>query len=380
MKTSKLCGTVLFILTSMLPTLAISQANISRPRTGSPVIPGGAAIPGSQAVPIPDPADPTPDAVPGLELLDSEQQERRAAAADAAAQEAVRRGDRVTLSLAPSGMNELQGLIAARLQIDSLASVELNQFAIERVTSSDVRQFAETLVTDQQHFWRALERLNELQTSGELPAPRRDSGEPGSRNVANDQASLPDVEQRSPTQLGRTLPVERQIGQTPLGQTLPDQFPLSRRPPAQSLVPPADGGIRYGGTLPPAGGETRVPEGEVPDDSLPAPVPRATEPLRATEPVRSADPASNPLVTIADRAAQSQLEITKELLLRNEGVQFDQKFVAIQLAERVRMLAQLRAVAEIGSDEFREIIDTAEELTMGHLASAETLANRLTDQ
>jgi predicted outer membrane protein len=277
-------------------------------------------------------------------------------------------------------MNELQGLITERLRIDSLASIELNQFAIERVTSSDVRQFAETLVTDQQHFWRALERLNESRSSGELPAPRRGRAEDNLENFENGQAALPDVEQRNPTQLGRTLPIERQIGQTPLGQTLPDQFPLSRRPPAQSLVPPADGGIRYGGTLPPAGGETRVPEGEVPNDSLPTPVPRATEPVRDTMPVRTADPASNPLVTIADRAAQSQLAITKALLLRNEGVQFDQRFVAMQLAERVRTLAQLRAVAEVGSDQFREIIETAEELTMGHLASAEALANRLDQQ
>jgi len=380
MKISKLCGGTLFIVATILPTLASSQANVSRPRTGSPVVPGGAAIPGSQAVPILDPAVPAPDAVPGLELLDSQQRERRAAAAAAAAEESVRRGDGATVSVSPGGMNELQALIAVRLQIDSLASIELTQFAIERVTNSDVRQFAEALVTDQQHFWRALERLNELQSSGELPAPKGDRVGDRLENVENGQGSFSRGEQANPTQLGRTLPIERQIGQTPIGQTLPDQFPLSRRPPAQSLVPPADGGIRYGGTLPPAGGETRVPHGEVPGDSLPPPVPRATEPVRDTEPVQAAAPASNPLVTIADRAAQSQLAITKALLLRNEGIQFDQRFVAMQLAEQVRMLAQLRAVAEIGSDEFREIIETAEELTMAHLASAESLASRLDER
>jgi len=50
------------------------------------------------------------------------------------------------------------------------------------------------------------------------------------------------------------------------------------------------------------------------------------------------------------------------------------------LAERVRVLAQLRAVAEVGSDQFREIIETAEELALGHLASAEAFANRLNER
>jgi predicted outer membrane protein len=375
MKMQKMLGIAFVIFFVAVPSMVFAQANVSPPRTGSPVIPGGAAIPGSQAVPIPDPADPTPDAVPGLDLVDPEDRERRAAIASARAP-----GSAVQSSSGSSA--SLQALIVSRLQMTSLASVELNEFAAKRATQSDVREFAESLVSDQQHFWRALQRVNELD-----PGPTanlRASG--GSDDVpSNDtfgRPSLTEAERGNPTQLGRTLPIERQIGQSPIGQTLPDQFPLSRRPPAQSLTPAADGDIRYGGTLPPAGGETRVPEGEVPDDFLPRPVDRDAMPVSPTDATVQSGleqdaVAMNQMNTIADRAAQSQLAITKELLERSDGENFDQRFISMQLAELTRLLSELRAVGEIGTESFNEVIRTAEELTEGHLASAEAIATRL---
>lgn len=381
MRIQNLSGIALLVFSLITPEVAFSQANVSRPRTGSPVIPGGAAIPGSQAVPIPDPADPTLDAVPGLDLIEPEERERRAAAANRAnlAQQPI-----------PSQSVSLQDLLVSQLQTTSLATIELNQFAAERATNSDVRDFAESLVSDQQHFWRALERLSASNASAEPNVRTNGASNVAASNDApsNDtfgRPSLTEAEQDKPTQLGRTLPVERQLGQSPLGQTLPDQFPLSRRPPAQSLTPPADGDVRYGGTLPPAGGEIRVPENEVPDDSRPRPVDRDAAPLPPTNADASAQAerdavAMNQMNTIVDRAAQTQLAITKELLERNEGAQFDQRFVAIQLAELTRALSTLRAISETGSEPFREIIQTAEELTQGHLASAEALATRLNER
>lgn len=264
-------------------------------------------------------------------------------------------------------IDNIQGFLVSQLQISSLTSIELNQFAAERISSSDVREFAEKLVSDQQHFWRALERLNTLNVQPEATAPRRVFGRP----------SLTEAEQDKPTQLGRTLPIERQIGQSPLGQTLPDQFPLSRRPPAQSLTPGADSDVRYGGTLPPAGGEIRVPQGEVIEDSLPNRVDRDAPSLAPNDETHRA---LNQLITIADRAAEHQFAITRESSDRSEGAQFDKTYVAMQIADRTRVLAQLRAMKEIGSDPFREIIQTAEELAQGHLASAAELSAWLNEQ
>jgi len=202
MRMAKFYGGTFFVVASALPMIAFSQANVSPPRTGSPVIPGGAAIPGGQAVPIADPDGPTPDAVPGLELI-----------------------------------------------------------------------------------------------------------EPGRRPVAS----------------------------------------------------------------PPAGGETRVPRGEVVERASPREVTRDTPPLAPTD---ETDFVLKQLLTIADRAAEHHFAITKDLLARTEGERFDQGFVSMQLADRARVLAQLRAMKEIGSPPFREIIQTAEGLTQGHLASAEELSAR----
>lgn len=375
MKMSKLAGGVVCIVATVLPSFAFSQANISRPRTGSPVIPGGAAIPGGQSVPRPDPADPTPDAVPGLELIAPDDRERRADAAARAAEATAPplQAEPGSVPVATSGGDQLQNLVVSQLQITSLASIELNQFAAERVAGSDVREFAETLVSDQQHFWRALERLHDSQANLDGPPQRGGVGATAApSNETFGRPSLTAAERVNPTQLGITLPIERQLGQSPLGQTLPDQFPLSRRPPTQSLNPGADAGIRYGGTLPPAGGETRVPEAEVPTGSVALPVTRNARPAMS---VGETLPTAQ-WITIADRAAQAQLAITKELLARNEGEQFDKRFVIMQLAERIHFLARLQALKDIGSDQFREIIQTAEELTQGHLASAEALSNR----
>ncbi len=378
MRMAKFYGGTFFVVASALPMIAFSQANVSPPRTGSPVIPGGAAIPGGQAVPIADPDGPTPDAVPGLELIEPG---RRPVASpppprrDLGLAEA-RDLQTPDLQRAPVGqVDNIQRYFVSQLQIGTLASIELNQFAAERVSSSDVRQFAEQLVSDQQHFWRALERFNASEVPSAATTARRASPDDTVRADHNifGRPSLTEAEQDKPTQLGRTLPIERQIGQTPLGQTMPDQFPLSRRPPAQSLTPGADADVRYGGTLPPAGGETRVPRGEVVARASPREVTRDTPPLAPTD---ETDFVLKQLLTIADRAAEHHFAITKDLLARTEGERFDQGFVSMQLADRARVLAQLRAMKEIGSPPFREIIQTAEGLTQGHLASAEELSAR----
>jgi len=374
MKMAMFYGGTVFIIVSALPVIALSQANVSRPRTGSPVIPGGAAIPGGQAIPIPAPDDPTPDAVPGLELIDPD--DRPVASPPSPRRSAIGLAETGALSPVPVGrVDNIQDFLVSQLQIASLTSIELNQFAAERTSSSDVRTFAETLVSDQQHFWRALERLKTFNKQAEATTQRRvlpDDTVPSNDTLG--RPSLTEAEQDKPTQLGRTLPIERQIGQSPIGQTLPDQFPLSRRPPAQSLAPAADADVRYGGTLPPAGGETRVPEGEVSEDSLPR---RMTRDAESIAPSHETDRALNRLITIADRAAEHQFAITREFLERSEGGQFDQDFVAMQIADRAQVLAQLRAMKEIGSAPFREIIQTAEELTQGHLASAAEISARL---
>lgn len=135
----------------------------------------------------------------------------------------------------------------------------------------------------------------------------------------------------------------------------------------------ADADVRYGGTLPPAGGETRAPRGAVVGRASPREVTRDTPPLAPTD---ETDFVLKQLLTIADRAAEHHFAITKDLLARTEGERFDQGFVSMQLADRARVLAQLRAMKEIGSPPFREIIQTAEGLTQGHLASAEELSAR----
>lgn len=388
MKMPKLYCAVLLIIATALPSVAFSQANVSRPRTGSPVIPGGSAIPGGQSVPLPGVADSLPVSLPGLEILDPADRERRAAvaASEAAAATEAATSDRGSSQMTDGRYGDLQNLIVSHLQINSLASIELNQFAAERTSASDVRDFAEVLVSDQQHFWHALERLENadptLEVTPQSPAVVGNAAALSPRSIG---PATSEAERSNPTQLGRTLPIERQIGQTPLGQTLPDQFPLSRRPPAQSLTPAADGGIRYGGTLPPAGGETRVPEGEVSDALLPPPITRQARPTMAGEsmPPNRADQSGrsmNEWMTIADRSAQTHLSMAKELLSRNEGGQFDQRFVAMMLSERLRTLAQLRTVRDTGSDQFREIIQTAEELAQSHLVTAEALSSQLNER
>jgi len=399
----------LSLVCCVLPGISYGQANVGRPQLGPATEPGrpipGANVPAATGIPMLSPEAASPlDPVPEV-LADPTRP-----LADLPAANRLRPGEL-----------PIERLIVTQLQSGALAAAELNQLAAQQALNENVKAFAESVASDQQFFWRALERLranenidppspgpslNASQPVTGIPGaaagagPLGNSAESGPEFNDFGRPSLTEAERNNPTQLGRTPPVDRQLGQTPLGQTLPDQFPLSQRPPAAAVPNPADfsaadgsdlnaaldaPGRDLGGTLPPAGGESRPTQG--PTEVMPA----ATDPAvvqQGAQVVESAVATAptalpgglgelRPLASMADRVAREHLELSIQSLQRHEQEEFDRAFVALQLADRTRSLAELRAMEAMGSNDFREVIARAQEMTVGHLRQAVELARGL---
>jgi len=412
MKMATLSLWTLSLACSVSTGIAYGQANVGRPQRGPTTAPGrpiaGAVVP-AHTVPVdtvPAAADAGLPLAPVPEVL--------------ADPTALQSAELPTPNRLRQDELPIERLIVTQLQSGALATAELSELAAEQAVSEDIKAFAETVASDQQFFWRALERLRTSETTpAQSPEQSLNDSQPGVLTIGADQQptraspndfgrpSLTESEQDKPTQLGRTPPVERQVGQTPLGQTLPDQFPLSQRPPARALPDPADfeatdgsdlnaaldgPGRELGGTLPPAGGETRPTQAPAElDRSLGYPDDAAAGRLADQENRRAFEPANDltasiespgglgglrPLASMAERVTREHLELSIQSLQRHENENFDRAFVVLQVAERTRALAELRAMDEMGSNTFREVIARAQEMTVGHLRQAVGLASR----
>jgi predicted outer membrane protein len=63
-----------------------------------------------------------------------------------------------------------------------------------------------------------------------------------------------------------------------------------------------------------------------------------------------------------------------------EGQDFDMAYLGMKIASHAAALAELQAIQNVGSQEFQQLVRTAEKKTSDHLERAKELANNLKDK
>lgn len=214
--------------------------------------------------------------------------------------------------------------LAAWLALGNHAEVELGKLAAERSSNADVKAFANKMVEDHTAFLAQLRQF--------MPALDEQQG-------PADRGARPDLQRDArPAQPGA------QPGAAP---AQPDQ-PRTLPAPAQGAAPAAP---------------------------RPGAVP--------AQPQQQAQQAREPhgqMLQIATRAAQIELAMTRQLLEKYSGKDFDMAYLGQQIVAHTHMLAVLEAMKNEGPRDFQELVQKGIEVTKHHMSEAQKLARALQDQ
>ena len=85
------------------------------------------------------------------------------------------------------------------------------------------------------------------------------------------------------------------------------------------------------------------------------------------------------LCKIGEQACQNALEMTKEMLSKKEGQNFNMAFLGQQIFAHTMMLAELKAIESVGPQELQSVAQEAIQKTESHLKTAKELAMKLED-
>ena len=85
------------------------------------------------------------------------------------------------------------------------------------------------------------------------------------------------------------------------------------------------------------------------------------------------------LAQVARQSAQNYLQMTKQMLQRYEGQDFDMAYMGSQVVLHTRMLSDLQAMQGVGSPQFQQLVSQAEQATTEHLQTAQQLARKFED-
>ncbi len=80
---------------------------------------------------------------------------------------------------------------------------------------------------------------------------------------------------------------------------------------------------------------------------------------------------------IGKRAGQMKTQMTKELLKKYEGRDFDMAYLGDQIAAHISMLATLKAIEESTTGEFQKVVKEGIDTTESHLQRAKELSGQL---
>ncbi len=80
---------------------------------------------------------------------------------------------------------------------------------------------------------------------------------------------------------------------------------------------------------------------------------------------------------ICQQAKQNELQMTKEMLGKYEGQNFDMGYLGQQICAHTTMLAELRALRNVGPQEFQKLVQKGEQATQMHLEEAKKIAHSL---
>lgn len=86
------------------------------------------------------------------------------------------------------------------------------------------------------------------------------------------------------------------------------------------------------------------------------------------------------LCALMQQAAQNNLDMTKQMLQRYEGQDFQMAFLGQQIFGHTGLLAELQAIQSTGPEQLHQIAGQAEQKVQQHLQTAKQIAQKLEDQ
>lgn len=219
-----------------------------------------------------------------------------------------------------AGSQNQVAAVAGMLALGNKAEIELAKLALEKSRQPQVRQFAEQMIKEHTAFLGKLKQFNpriEL-TNVDAEGTTTIRREPTARAGDDPNESRPD-----------TIRERRQQRRDERGEQATETLPNDRRGEASGRA----------GTM-----------------------------NRAS------------LQQIAHRAAHLKLQMTKDMLAKYDGQDFDMGYLGEQIVAHIGMLAHLQASQNLGDEQFQQVLAQGIQTTQQHLQEAQQIARQLEDK
>ncbi len=241
----------------------------------------------------------------------------------------------------------LNAFIAHKLKRGNEAEVELGQMAVDRAKDESVKEFAQMMVKSHQQMIQKLEQFDTGAGSG------ASSREGAGRDSSNRDGQSPAKSARDNTS---TTPVDGARNNvrnsesntdtgTAQGTTTGNQSGQAGRAPIAGQNQPGLQGNQAGHGQAHMGGMS----GHVP----------------------------HMLVALTDQTCDNEQQLTKKMLEKHEGSDFDMAYIGQQIVAHNCMLAHLQALKSSGPQELQQLASQGEQETQKHLDKAMKIAEEL---
>jgi predicted outer membrane protein len=256
--------------------------------------------------------------------------------------------------------------LANWIGIDNQTEITLNQFAMQKASSQEVKDFAQEMI---RAHGELAKKLNSTVANTNTAAFPRIARTPYTAGYRGPQAPAPAAPGMAP-------------GMTP-------EPPTANPPQANQGNSPQ--GNPTPGTPTPATTPAPVPEQPASNSPQEGAAPRATEGPVGGQPGSPATISGGPIAAAIagsrlnpvnfKREINSQLvTIVEQKLDQKKGQEFDRCFVQGQIGAHVHMLATLEVARTQASSQLKPVLDEAVEVAQNHLRHAESLLNKLDSQ
>jgi predicted outer membrane protein len=250
--------------------------------------------------------------------------------------------DATTRQGASAQTNEkLVHFFAAKIALMNQAEIEMAKLGASQATDPEVKEFAQSIGRDHQQLTQKL-----TQAIPKLAMVEGLNGQP----FASQSGRPGQLDQRTSQQPG--------LGQRPTDR--PDatqQAGQERRPDAIDR-----------------------PEAVTDFDRTPAGQRGTTTTIRGQSSDDFTDGAARILLDTCRTATENQVQMATQSLQSKQGKDFDACWVVGQVFAHQMMVAELKALENVGTPEFQQIVQSAGQSAQTHLQHAEQLAERVTSE
>lgn len=255
----------------------------------------------------------------------------------------------------------LNAFIAHKLKRGNEAEVELGQIAVDKAKDDSVKEFAQMMVKSHQEMIQKLEQFD--QGSG---VNAGNQGTSGRRGEDSKDRRKDDAQERREGAVDGARSNERNSESNTDGERREDQ----RTTTGASQATSAAGGAQSNTTPNQAGQPTA---GQVPGQ--PGLNPQANN--RAASAGGMTGNVPHMLVALTDQSCDNELQLTKKMLEKHDGENFDMAYIGQQIVAHTCMLAHLQALKDSGPQELQQLVAQGEQATRQHLDKATKIAEEL---